>query len=93
MTTTEVLSETEATLVRFLVENCEVDVKPEDIQSHWMLFDVGVPDTPTMNMDSLAALELIVCVANEFNVQLDEAPKVVWTSLGTLAEYIDEHRR
>ena len=91
--TTGVLTPTEETLVRFLVENCEVQADPSKIESNWLLFDVGVPDRPTLDMDSLGALELIVCVANEFDVELDEAPKSVWATVGSLASHIDECRR
>ncbi len=91
--TTQDLTPTEASLVRFLVENCEVQADPAEIRSNWMLFDMGIPDMPTLDMDSLGALELIVCVANEFDVELDEAPRAVWASVGSLASYIDECRR
>ena len=53
-----------------LVENCEVDIDSKTIDGDFALFDIGVADFPSLKIDLLAVLELIVCVANEFGVQL-----------------------
>lgn len=83
---------TESRLTEILIENCEVEADRSEIEPHWTLFDINEVEFPSLHMDSLAALELIICVHNEFGVQLDKAPKGVWFNVKTLAAYIDENR-
>jgi len=65
------------------------DVKPEDIDADAPLFGEG------LGLDSIDALELIVLMEKDYGLRLENASvaKTVFTSIRTMAEYIQQHKK
>ena len=65
------------------------DVKPEDIDDNAPLFGDG------LGLDSIDALELIVLMEKEYGIRIENPAdaKKVFTSIHTMATYINENRK
>ncbi len=65
------------------------DVKPEDINTDAPLFGEG------LGLDSIDALELIVLMEKEYGIRVENASaaKSVFTSVRTMADYIDKNKK
>ena len=82
-------TETEAAIIAALVDQCEVEHEVDDIEPDWLLFDIGGTKLSSVGLDSLATLELIVFISRKYSINMEEAPKTAWTTISTLAAYID----
>lgn len=58
---------TEERVKRILLENCLKDVDPKELRSDSALIEYGV------GLDSVATLELLVALEQEFKIQIDES--------------------
>jgi acyl carrier protein len=80
------MSELHERIKRCIIERLELDVQPADIADDAQLF------TPLqaggLDLDSLAAIEIIVALGIEFNLQLDEVPREAFESITTLSAYV-----
>lgn len=65
------------------------DVKPEDIDANAPLFGEG------LGLDSIDALELIVLLEKEYGLRIENASaaKNVFTSVSSIATYIQTHKK
>jgi len=81
----ETLGELKQRLKQLLVESLSLeDTKPEDIADDEILFGEG------LGLDSLDAVEIVVMLQRNFNIDLKDLQKgsEVFTSLDTLATYV-----
>ncbi|MDO5606861.1 MAG: phosphopantetheine-binding protein [Capnocytophaga sp.] len=64
------------------------DITPEDIQDNDALFGSG------LGLDSIDALELIVLMDKDYGIKLTDPKegKAIFQSIGTMADYIAQHR-
>lgn len=65
------------------------DVNPEDINENEPLFGEG------LGLDSIDALELIVLMEKEYGIRVENASaaKSIFTSVRTMADYIEKNRK
>jgi acyl carrier protein len=70
-----------------IVTRLELGIDPSSMPSDQQLF------TPTtaggMELDSLAAIEIVVGLTKEFGIQLDDMPRESFQSVETLSSYLD----
>lgn len=68
-----------------IVKVLNLDIPPSEIDTDAPLFGEG------LGLDSIDALELLVMMEKQFQVKVsnDEVPKEIFTSVRTLAAYID----
>lgn len=65
------------------------DVKPQDIDANAPLFGSG------LGLDSIDALELIVLLEKHYGLRIEnpEAGKQIFSSIKSMAEYIQQNRK
>ena len=65
------------------------DITPEDIDTEGPLFGDG------LGLDSIDALELIVLLEENYGVKIEDPKegRKIFTSVKTMAEYIQKHRK
>ena len=73
-----------ATLRRVLVEDLQVEMSPEDMDPDTPLFGTGVC------LDSVGALEIVVCLEEAFDVTIPDDPRVrpALRTLNTVIDFI-----
>lgn len=71
---------------RCIIERLELDMRPSDIADDAPLFAPAVAGG--IDLDSLAAIEIVLALGNEFNLQLDEVPRETFNSIQSLGAYI-----
>lgn len=72
---------------RCIIDRLELGVEPGEIADDAPLFAPVVAGG--MDLDSLAAIEIIVALSNEFNLQLDDVPREAFSSVNALGSYIE----
>jgi acyl carrier protein len=77
-----------ALIKRVIVESLELPMAPDDIEDEILLFAPAVAGG--MELDSLAAIEIIVGLSNELGITIDEIPREAFASVRTLSNYLDE---
>jgi acyl carrier protein len=82
MNVSEIRERIKATIVRSL----ELPMAPEEIQDEAILF--GPAMVGGLELDSLAAIEIVVGMSNEFNLSLENVPREAFQSVATLGEFI-----
>jgi acyl carrier protein len=83
------MTEFEREIRDLLIESLELDVNPDDFQANTPLFD----GENGLGLDSLEALEIVTCLSAKYGTQFsEETPKEVFTSVETLAKFVDESR-
>ena len=84
------MEELETELKHFIVDSLELeDVTPEEINSDAPLFVEG------LGLDSIDALDLALVLGKKYGVKFkadDEQNRYIFTSIRTLATYIQDHR-
>jgi acyl carrier protein len=70
-----------------IVSRLELGIDPASIADDKQLF--APTDAGGMELDSLAAIEIVVGLSKEFGVQLDDMPREAFQSVGTLSSYLD----
>jgi acyl carrier protein len=69
-----------------IVQCLELDIAPADIADDTQLF--APISAGGMELDSLAAIEIVVGIGHEFSLQLDEVPRETFRSVSTLAAFV-----
>jgi acyl carrier protein len=82
----KIMSDFNERIKRCIIERLELGVKPVDIADDAPLFAPVVAGG--MELDSLAAIEIIVALSTEFNLQLDEVPKEAFATIQSLGTYV-----
>ena len=78
----------EAELAELMVQTLNLDIKPEEISPDQSLFE-------DLGLDSLDVLEIALTLSKRYGVKLrsdDENNQHIFSSLKTLAEFIQQHR-
>jgi acyl carrier protein len=83
----EILHRVKVSLVRCL----ELEQLPEELDDDLLLF--ADADKRSLDLDSLAALEIIVALSNEFDIVLAQADPEAFQSIRTLAMFVQEQRK
>jgi acyl carrier protein len=71
-----------------IVNRLELGIDPASIADDQQLF--APTSSGGMELDSLAAIEIVVGLTKEFGVQLDDMPRESFQSVETLVTYIDQ---
>jgi acyl carrier protein len=69
-----------------IVKNLELPILPAGIGDNTALFAPGL--VGGLELDSLAAIEIVVGLSREFRINLDEIPKESFLNVSSLADYI-----
>lgn len=80
------MSDVNERIKRCIIERLELEVQPSDIADDAPLFAPAVAGG--MDIDSLAVIEIIVALSNEFNLQLDEVPRESFQSVEALGAFV-----
>jgi len=80
------MSDINERIKRCIVERLELDVTASDIADDAPLFSQALPGG--MDLDSLAAVEVVVALSMEFNLPLDEVPRESFKSVQSLGEFV-----
>lgn len=70
-----------------IVSRLELGIDPSTIADDQQLF--APADAGGMELDSLAAIEIVVGLTKEFGMPLDEMPREAFQSVRTLSAYLD----
>jgi acyl carrier protein len=73
---------------RCIIGRLELDLEPSKFDDDAPLF--APMAVGGMELDSLGAIEIVVALSVEFGLQLDEVPREAFSSVGTLAAYIQQ---
>ena len=65
-----------------IVESLQLEMAPADVSDDTLLFSSALADG--LDLDSLAALEIVIGLSNEFAIELDEVPREAFQSVATL---------
>jgi acyl carrier protein len=69
-----------------LIKRLNLPYKPEDIHEDISLFGAG------LGLDSLDALEVVLCVENCFGIKIPDHNISILRSINTLADYVLEEK-
>ncbi|MCX5698969.1 MAG: phosphopantetheine-binding protein [Candidatus Omnitrophica bacterium] len=69
-----------------LIKHLNLPYKPEDLHEDISLFGAG------LGLDSLDALEVVLCVENCFNIKIPDNDPSILRSINTLADYVLEQK-
>ncbi len=69
-----------------IINSLELEMTPEDIPDDAPLFDPC--EDGGLELDSLAALEIVVALCQEFNIQLTDANPEAFATIDTLANLV-----
>ena len=70
-----------------LIKHLNLPYKPEDLHEDISLFGAG------LGLDSLDALEVVLCVENCFNIKIPDNDPSIIRSINTLADYVLEQKQ
>jgi len=71
---------------KVIVRSLELEVAPSEIGDETILFASALASG--MDLDSLAAIEILIGLSNEFELELDEVPREAFRNVATLADFI-----
>lgn len=80
------MSEINERIKRCIIKVLELDMKPEEIADDAPLFAPIAGGG--LELDSLAAIDIIVALGNEFSIQLDEVPEEAFATVDSLGAYV-----
>jgi acyl carrier protein len=72
---------------KVIVERLGLEIAPDSIADDSLLFAPAVANG--LELESLAALEIIVGLSAEFDLYLDEVPREAFMSVDSLADFVD----
>lgn len=84
------MSDTRERIKGCIVRALDLPIPPSEIPDDAEI--LGLPTASGAPVDSLATLEILVALSNEFDLTLDDVPHEVFRDLGTLTAYIDTQR-
>jgi acyl carrier protein len=70
-----------------LIKRLNLPYKPEDLHEDISLFGAG------LGLDSLDALEVVLCVENCFKIKIPDNDPSILRSINTLADYVLEQQQ
>ena len=70
-----------------LIKHLNLPYKPEDLHEDISLFGAG------LGLDSLDALEVVLCVENCFSIKIPDNDPSILRSINTLADYVLEQKQ
>jgi acyl carrier protein len=70
-----------------LIKRLNLPYKPQDLHEDISLFGAG------LGLDSLDALEVVLCVENCFKIKIPDNDPAVLRSINTLADYVLKQRK
>jgi acyl carrier protein len=73
---------------RCIIERLEVDVSPSELSDDAPLF--APLAAGGLELDSLASVEIVVGLSEEFHLLLDDVPSEAFLSVRTLGAYINQ---
>jgi acyl carrier protein len=71
---------------KVIVRSLELEVAPSEIGDETALFASALAGG--MDLDSLAAIEILIGLSNEFELELDEVPREAFQNVATLGDFI-----
>ncbi len=82
------MSDIIAALSEIMTDTLDLEIAPGELTRETTFFHDG------LGLDSIDLLELVVAIEERWNVRVDnkELGEKVFVSVGTLADYIAEHR-
>jgi acyl carrier protein len=69
-----------------IIQSLELELSPDGISDQAPLF--AAFDEGGLELDSLAALTIVVAISQEFNIMITEASPEVFKSVDTLADFV-----
>jgi acyl carrier protein len=69
-----------------IVSSLELEIDLSSIGDETLLFASGLAEG--LDLDSLAAIDILVGLSNEFGIALDEVPRESFQNVETLADFI-----
>jgi acyl carrier protein len=85
-----VIDERKAIITTFkeeLIKRLNLPYKPEDLHEDISLLGAG------LGLDSLDALEIVLCVENSFGVKIPDESTSVLRSINTIVDYVIEEQK
>jgi acyl carrier protein len=86
MTAVITVNEIKTKIKTCIINSLELELTCDDIPDQASLF--ASFDEGGIELDSLAALTIIVAISQEFNITITEAPPEVFESVDTLATFV-----
>ncbi|HBE02131.1 MAG TPA: acyl carrier protein [Spirochaetia bacterium] len=73
-----------------IIERMHLKVRKEDIDNDAMIFDSGETENNanSFGLDSVDALDLVVLLNEEFDIEIGDDDMHIFESVNTIAEYI-----
>lgn len=84
------MSDRKTKLKELIIDRMNLDIEPDTIGDEDALFGDG---ENSLGLDSIDALDLVVGVYEEFDVEIDESDMHVFENVSTLDAFIDEKMR
>lgn len=81
------MSERQERLKKIIVDRMNLKVKPEDIGSDQGIFGDG---PGSLGLDSIDALDLVVAIYEEFDVEIQDSDMHIFASIQTLDDFIEQ---
>ena len=79
----------ESTIQRIIAERLALPVQPHELSADAPLF---APEfAGGLGLDSLASLEIIAAISDEYQLPLDDIEAADFSNITTLAEYLRQH--
>jgi acyl carrier protein len=80
------IAEIREKIKHIIVTSLELEIQPSSIDDERLLFTSAL--AAGMDLDSLAAIEIVIGLSNEFGLELDEVPREAFQNVATLADFI-----
>jgi phosphopantetheine attachment domain protein len=83
-------------IISVIIDRLGLDIEVDSVDVDAPLFEALATGTKyensSLNLDSIDVLEVVLAIKSTFNVELPDDQPDIFTSIKTLAEYIDSHR-
>ena len=83
-------------IISVIIDRRGLDIEVDSVDVDAPLFEALATGTKyensSLNLDSIDVLEVVLAIKSTFNVELPDDQPDIFTSIKTLAEYIDSHR-
>lgn len=78
-----------------IIDRLNLDVEPGEIDNDAPIFNSEEDEEPvegSLGLDSVDALEIVVALNNKYNVEITDNDMMIFQSINTIAEFIEEKR-